>query len=65
MSAAKAEAPRVGSPIVFRAQKDGPEFVVNPCSGKHRTLWLGGYVILSCRKCNATIVKHAPETDVT
>ena len=49
--------PRVGSPVVFRAQKDGPEFVVSPCNGKHRTLWLARYVVLSCSKCNATLRK--------
>ncbi len=49
--------PRVGSPVVFRAQKDGPEFVVSPCSGKHRALWLARYVVLSCPKCNASLRK--------
>ena len=47
--------PRIGSPIVFRAQKGGPEFVVSPCSSRHRTLWLARYVVLSCSKCNATL----------
>jgi hypothetical protein len=36
--------PKVGDPIVFRAQKDGPEHVVRPCSGRDRELWLRGYV---------------------
>lgn len=47
--------PQVGSPIIFRAKKDGPERIVRPCTGKHREYWLGGYIILSCRKCTATI----------
>lgn len=53
----RAEPPRVGSPVVFRAEKSGPEFVVYPCSGKHRTLWLARYVVLSCTTCNATLRK--------
>ena len=52
--------PRVGSPIIFRAQKDGPEFVVKPCTGQHRDLWLAGYVILSCKKCNRRISRLDP-----
>lgn len=51
----RAPRPKVGSPIIFRAQKDGPERVVRPCSGAHRELWLGGYIILSCTKCTQTI----------
>lgn len=47
--------PRVGSPIVFHAQKDGPERVVTPCSGAHRELWLGNYIVLSCPKCTKSI----------
>lgn len=43
--------PRVSSPIIFRAQKDGPEHVVEPCSGRHREYWLSGYVVVSCKKC--------------
>ncbi|WP_449408018.1 hypothetical protein [Microbacterium maritypicum] len=54
--------PRVGSPIIFRAQKDGPEHIVRPCSGDHRALWLSGYIILSCTKCNRTIHPIDEET---
>ena len=57
----RAERPRVGSPVVFRAETDGPEFVVTPCSGKHRKLWLSRYVVLSCPKCNASLRKLADE----
>ena len=53
--------PRVGSPIIFRAQADGPEHVVRPCSGRHREHWLSGYIVLSCRKCAITL--HDPTTD--
>ena len=53
--------PLVGSPIIFRAQKEGPEHVVNPCTGYHRALWLAGYIILSCTKCNRTVRKFGEE----
>jgi hypothetical protein len=51
MTATRVKPPRVGDPIIFRAQKDGPEHTVYPCSGNHRALWLDRYIILSCRKC--------------
>lgn len=57
----RAPRPKVGSPIVFRAQKDGPERVVRPCTGRHREYWLGGYIVLSCNKCTATITLLADE----
>lgn len=50
----RAPKPRVSSPIIFRAQKDGPEHVAEPCSGRHRELWLSGYVVLSCKKCKVS-----------
>lgn len=45
----------VSDPVIFRAQPDGPERVVRPCSRKHREYWLAGYIVLSCRKCTSTI----------
>jgi len=51
----RAPKPRVGSPILFRAESDGPERRVNPCSGRHRKLWLAGYVVASCPKCMCTV----------
>lgn len=51
--------PKVGDPIIFRAQKDGLEHTVRPCSGRHRELWLSGYIVLSCTKC--VISKGAPD----
>lgn len=43
--------PRVGDPIVFRAQPNGSEHVARPCSARHRAHWLSGYIVLSCSKC--------------
>jgi hypothetical protein len=54
MTETRVKPPRVGDPIIFRAQKEGPEHTVRPCSGKHRVLWLSGYIILSCSKCAIT-----------
>lgn len=57
MTTVRAPKPRVSSPIIFRAQRDGPELVVRPCSGRHRELWLSGYMVLSCKKCTDTLEK--------
>jgi hypothetical protein len=54
--------PKVGDPIVFRAQKEGPEQVVRPCNGNHRAYWLEGYIVLSCRRCISTITLLADES---
>lgn len=59
--------PKVGDPIIFRVQPDGPERVVRPCSKGHRELWLSGYVVASCSKCCGTLAvfpdsaTYAPE----
>ena len=48
--------PRVGDPIIFRTNGIGsPERVVRPCTGKHREYWLGGFMVLSCKKCMRTV----------
>jgi len=57
MNTVRAPKPRVGSPIIFQAQREGPEHVVRPCSGRCRELWLAGYIVLSCKKCTQTLEK--------
>lgn len=52
MSDKRLPKPRVSDPIIFRAQANGPEHVARPCCMKHRTYWLSGYLILSCKKCD-------------
>lgn len=54
MTETRVKPPKVSDPIVFRAQKDGPEHVVRPCSGRHREMWLSNYIILSCGRCKIT-----------
>jgi hypothetical protein len=48
---------RVSSPIIFRAQPSGPEHVARPCSNRHRELWLSGFVVASCRKCEIELLE--------
>ncbi len=54
MTETRVKPPKVSDPIVFRAQKDGPEHVVRPCSSRHRAMWLSNYIILSCGRCKIT-----------
>lgn len=54
--------PKVGDPIIFRAQPDGPERMVRPCSGKHREYWLAGYIVASCRKCTDSLRMLLPDS---
>ena len=49
--ATRPPAPRVDGPIILRVERNGPEYVVRPCSGKHRSMVLAGYLVLSCPKC--------------
>ncbi len=58
--ATRVKPPKVSDPIIFRAQKNGPEHTVNPCSARHRELWLSGYIVLSCSKCK---ISKPEETD--
>lgn len=58
MTGTRVKPPKVSDPIVFQAQKDGPEHVVRPCSGRHREMWLSNYIVLSCGRCKIT----KPET---
>lgn len=44
----------VVDPIIIRPVKDGPEFVVRPCTRKHREMTLSGWLVLSCTKCTPT-----------
>lgn len=58
-----APAPRVSGPIIFKAQKEGPEQVVRPCSRDHRALWLSGYIVLSCSKCIGSVTQLKQAAD--
>lgn len=49
--------PRVSDPIVVRVKKDGPEYVVRPCSGRHRDLVLAGYIVLTCDTCRPVLIE--------
>lgn len=46
--------PRVGEPVVLTINKRPRQ--ITPCSGWHRGLWLGGWIVASCTKCKAVTV---------
>ncbi len=50
---------RVRDPIILRLVHDGPEYVIRPCTAKHREWVLRGLIPISCKRCRESLVKLA------